>query len=49
MLSPDISAARFVAVPGVNRFFTEEAPERLAAMLEDCVPTPSRWEIACAD
>jgi len=35
---------RFEAVPGAGHFFTEEAPDRLVALLEACVPAPSRWE-----
>ena len=40
---------RFDAVPGAGHFFTEAAPDRLAAMLEACVPAPSRWEAMMAE
>lgn len=47
----DVPAARpvrFDAIPGAGHFFTEQAPERLVAMLEACVPAPSRWKAALA-
>ena len=39
-----VKSIRFEAVAGAGHFFTEAAPERLVAMLETCVPPPSRWD-----